>query len=330
MNIVKRIVGALFLPVAMFVIMFIACQAAGKTYFGTWAMWRSLIPSIAASMTSAMGIGIQFKNGRMDFSGGAIMLLAAIFAGRLAQAAGNSALVFALLCLAFCVGLSVVTAVMYVYGRLPIIISTIGIALLYESITPLIYGGAGVNLVSTPSLSQFSRFPVAIVPLVGAFAVYAVYSYLTVAGKQSRLLSNNQSAAVNIGISEGKNVIITYIFSGLIFGFATMLYATSGILKASFSSLSTVGSLFSNILPVFIGLMLAGFCGDTIGTLMGSITLCLMSFGLQAIFSAEMGSAITMVITGAFVLVINTVSSRGGVWIAAIKKSFSKPPKVAA
>ncbi len=329
MKIVKRIVGALILPVAMFVIMFIACQAAGKTYFGTWTMWRTLIPSIAVSMTSAMGIGIQFKNGRMDFSGGAIMLLTAIIAGRTAQSAGNNPVVFALLCLVLCVVLSIGTAVLYVYGRLPIIISTIGIALLYESITPLIYGGAGVNLVATASLSQFSRFPLSILPLVGAFAVYAVYTYCTVTGKQSRLLSNNQSAAVNIGINEGKNVIVTYIFSGLIFGFATMLYASSGILKASFSSLSTVGSLFSNILPVFIGLMLARFCGDTIGTFLGSVTLSLMSFGLQAIFSAEMGSAITMVITGVFILVINTVSSQGDAWIAAIKKSLSKP-KVAA
>ena len=324
MKIVKRIVGALILPVAMLVIMYIACHAAGKTFFGTWNMWRMLIPSIAASMTSAMGIGIQFKNGRFDFSGGAIMLLAAIIAGRLAQAGGNSPVIFAVMCIVLCVVLSVGTSLLYVYGRLPIVIATIGIALLYESITPLIYGGAGVNLVATSSLSQFSRFPLAVFPLVGAFAVYAIYSYLTVTGKQSRLLSNNQSASVNIGINEPKNVIITYVFSGLIFGFATMLYASSGILKASYSSLSTVGSLFSNILPVFIGLMLARFCGDTIGTLLGSITLCLMSFGLQAIFSAEMGSAITLVITGAFVLVINTVSSRGDAWIAAVKKSLTK------
>ena len=53
--------------------------------------------------------------------------------------------------------LSLVTAVMYVYGRLPIVISTIGIALLYESITPLIFGGSGVNLTATTSLSAFSR-----------------------------------------------------------------------------------------------------------------------------------------------------------------------------
>ena len=34
------------------------------------------------SISCAMGIGLQFKNGRFDFSGGAIMLLSAIIAGR--------------------------------------------------------------------------------------------------------------------------------------------------------------------------------------------------------------------------------------------------------
>lgn len=328
MNIIKRIVGALVLPVAMYMIMLIACYANGKMFFGTWMMWRTMIPDIAVSVTCAMGIGLQFKNGRMDFSGGATMLLVTIIAGNIALQYGSNPILFALLCLILCVIFSIITAVLYVYGRLPIVITTIGMAMLYESITCLLYNGAGVNLVATAPIKAFSAFPLVLFPLIAAILIYAVYSYMTVTGKQSRLLANNQSAAVNIGINENKNVIISYIFSGLIFGFATMVYASTGIMRASFSSLSTVGSLFSNILPVFIGLMLARFCGDTIGTILGSITLCLMSFGLEVVFSAEMGSAITMVITGVFILVINTVSSMGDAWIAAIRKSFARPKAV--
>ncbi len=328
MKIVKRIVGALILPVAMFLIMMAICYAKGKTFFGSWMMWRTIIPNIAVSVTCAMGIGLQFKNGRMDFSGGAIMLLATIIAGNIALSHGSNVILFSVLCIVLCVAFSVVTAVLYVYGRLPIIITTIGMALLYESVTCLLYNGAGVNLVATASIKALSTFPTVLIPLACAIAAYAIYSYLTVTGKQSRLLANNQSASVNIGINEGKNVIISFVFSGLIFGFATMIYASTGIMRASFSSLSTVNSLFSNILPVFIGLMLARFCGDTIGTILGSITLSLMSFGLQVIFSSEMGSAITMVITGVFILVINTVSSQGDVWIAKIKKSLARPKAV--
>ena len=43
------------------------------------------------------------------------------------------------------------------------------------------------------------------------------------AGRQATLLANNQQSAVNIGIKENRNVIISYVFSGLIFGLATVI-----------------------------------------------------------------------------------------------------------
>ena len=328
-NIIKRIAGTLMLPVAMYLIMMILCYSNGKMYFGTWAMWKTLIVDIAVSVTCALGIGLQFKNGRFDFSGGAIMLIAAIIAGNVTKVNGNSLVLFFILCVGICVILSVLVGVLYVYGRLPIIIATIGMALLYESITCLIFNGGGVNLVANMQLKYFSSYPGVLLPMIGAIAIYAFYSYKTVTGKQSAILANNQQSAVNIGVKEGKNVLISYVFSGLIFGLATMIYASTGLHKASFSSLSTVGELFTNILPVFIGLMVAGFCGDTIGTIVGSITLCVMSYGLEVVFSAEMGSAISLVITGIFILAINVASAQGGNFLRFLKKCLFSKKKTA-
>lgn len=327
-GIVKRIAGTLVLPVCMYIVMMILCYANGKTYFGAPIMWKSVIVDIAVLATCALGIGLQFKSGRFDFSGGAIMLIGAIIAGNTAKNMSNNIVLYAVLCMVICIVLSVLVSLMYVFGRLPIIIATIGMALLYEAITALIYNGAGVNLTANLPLKVLSTFPGVLIPFIGSIAVYAIYSYLTVTGKQAVLLSNNQQSAVNIGINEKKNVIVSYLFSGIIFGFATMIYGARGIISASFSSLSTVGSLFSNILPVFIGLMLMGFCGDLIGTLVGAFTLAIMSFGLQAVFSAEMGTAISTVITGVFILLINVVSAQGGQWIATIKAAFTGGKKV--
>lgn len=319
-DILKRIAGTLMLPVAMFIIMLIVCQANGKTYFGTWAMWRTLFVNIAVSVSCAMGIGLQFKNGRFDFSGGAIMLVSAIIAGNVAKSNDNNILLFCLLCIGCSVILSVGVALVYVYGRLPIMIATIGMALFYESITNQLFGGGGINLVANMTLKKLSTYPYVFIPFAGAVAVYAIFSYVSKAGKQGVLLSNNQSAAVNIGINENKNVIISYVFSGLIFGFATMIYASTGLHNASYSSLSTVGELFTNILPVFVGLYIGVFCGDTIGIIMGSVSICLMTFGLQAVLEAEMGSAVSTAMMGIFVLLVNLVAGQG----ANIKKIFEK------
>lgn len=318
MDLLKRIAGTLMLPVAMFIIMKIICDANGKTYFGTLAMWRTLIVDIAVSVTCAMGIGLQFKNGRFDFSGGAIMLVAAIVAGTVSRT-NSSTLLFCVLCLVVCVVLSVIVALVYVYGRLPIMIATLGMALLYEAITPLIFGGGGINLVSVSFIKKLSTFPLVLIPFVGAVAVYAFYSYVTTTGKQSLLLAQNQQAAVNIGISENKNVILSYVYSGLIFGFATMIWASTGKHDASYSSLSTVGELFSNILPVFVGLYIGVFCGDTIGIIMGSLSICMMTFGLKAVLKAEMGSAVSIAMMGVFVFLVNLVAGQAG----NIKKLFA-------
>lgn len=323
-KILKSIVGTLALPAIMYVAMMILCYANGKMYFGTLPMWRTLVGKVAASVTCAMGIGLQFKSGRFDFSGGAIMLVAAIIAGNVARDSGNSLALMIVLCIGICVLLSVLVALVYVLGRMPIIIVTIGMALLYESITCLIFGGKGVNLVSNMSLRVFVTYPYVLIPLAAAIAIYAFYGRFSISGKRAALLAHNQQAAVHIGVNEPRNVIVSYVYSGLIFGCATLIYTASGLLKASYITMSTVGQLFTNILPVSISLMLGAYCNDAIGVIMGSLTLCLMSYGLSAVFSAELGSAISVICTGAFILLLNVASSRGRSWLKGIGRMFTQ------
>lgn len=321
---VVKIGGTIMLPLIVYFAMMILCYSNGKMYFGTMKMWQPLCVDIAVSVTCALGIGLQFKNGRFDFSGGAIMLIAGIVAGNIAKEQGNNLVVMIMLCIVISLILSVLVAILYIYGRIPIIIATIGMALFYEAITCLIYSGKGINLVANMSLRKVATFPYVLIPLGLSIAIYAFYSYKTVAGKQGVLLANNQQTAVNIGINEKKNVLISYLFSGVLFGLATIIWLTKDIHGASFSSLSTVGELFSNILPVFIGMMLIGFCGDTIGIIMGSITLCLLSYAMSAVFSSDLGAAITTMITGVFILIINVISAQGNIWMNKIKKACGK------
>jgi len=324
LNIIKRIAGTLMLPVAIYIIMFILTHANGKDYFGTLQMWKSLILSIGVAVTCAMGIGLQFKSGRFDFSGGAIMLLSGIISTNVAKAFGNNIYIYIVLTMVGTLVFSILVSLLYVYGRIPIVITTIGMALLLESITSIIFKGSGINIVANTQLKVFSTYPTILIPLILSIVIYWAYSYITVTGKQSSLLAKNQNSAVNIGINEKKNVIISYVYSGLIFGMATLIFSGTALQRASFSSLTTVGSLFSNILPVFIGLMLIGFCGDTIGIIMGSITLSILSYGLKAVFQEEMGAAVSIVFTAIFILVINVASARGGHLTASIMKFFKR------
>ncbi len=322
LNLLKRIGGTVMLPLAMYLIVMLLCYTNGKQKVFD-RMWIPIIPNIAVSIGCALGIGLQFKNGRFDFSGGAIMLLSAIIAGNVAKAS-NSMAVMCLLCVVCCVALSLIVGLFYIKARVPIIITTIGFALLYESITCLIFGGTGINILTNMTLNQFARYPNVLLPLGAAIALYAVYSYLTTSGRQGVLLANNQQSAVNIGINENRNVMVSYLFSGLIFGFATIIWIAKAKHDAAYTSMATVGELFSNILPVFIGLMVAQFCGDTIGTIVGSVTLCLLSYGLTAVFANNLGTAISNICMGAFILLINVISAQGRSLLKAVGRLFKK------
>lgn len=318
--IVRRLLGTLILPVLMYLAMMILTYSNGKYFFGTWLMWKTVLADLALTFTCALGIGIQFKNGRFDFSGGSVMLLSAILAGNIAQNSGSNRWLFFALCLGCCLMLNFLVSLLYIWGRMPIIITTISAALLFEAVTCNIFNGAGITLVANISLKAFSSFPLALLPMGIACAVYSFYSHLTVTGRQSALLAQNQQAAVNIGINEKRNVIFSYLFGGIIFGCATSIYASTNILRGAFDSLSTVGALFTNILPVFVGLILSAFCPDVIGILMGSLTLSIMSFGFQAVFSAEIGAALTIMLTGLFLLLLNVIAGQSGHVAAMIRR----------
>lgn len=311
MNIIKRIAGTIGLPLIIFLVMLALCLANGVTYFGTWLMWKTLIVDIAVSVTCAFGIGLQFKNGRFDFSGGAIMLIAAIISGNIARSHDNNMMMMIVLVMGICIALSVLVALVYVFGRVPIIIATIAMVLLYESVSCLIFGGTGIAMVSNMTLRKYSTYPYVLLPFVLAILVYAFYSHFTATGKQGTLLANNQQSSVNIGIKETQNVIVSYLYSGVLFGLATIIWIGKSNHDAAFTALTTVGELFNNILPVFLGLVIAKYCGDTIGIIMSSIALCLLSYALKAVYTNEMGTAITTVITGAFILIQNVVSAQG-------------------
>ncbi len=317
--ILKRIVGTIALPLLMYFLVMWLCYANGKGRVFE-RMWIPIVPNIAISVCCAMGIGLQFKNGRFDFSGGSIMLLSAIIAGNVAIRSGNNLILMCVLCVVCCVVLSLLIGAFYVLARVPIIITTVGFALLYESITCLIFGGTGINVLANMTLNQCARFPIALIPMAAAILIYAIYGYLTTSGREAQLLANNQQVAVNIGINENRNALISYFVSGLLFGCATIVWIAKAKHDAAYNSMSTVSELFSNILPVFIGLMLARFCGDAIGTVIGSVTLSLLSYGLTAVFSNNLSSAITNISMGVFILLINVVSAQGRHFLQSIAK----------
>ena len=312
-NVIKRIILTVIFPALMFLVMLIItassakCYVNGKLIFLSADMLRYTIINSCISICVALAIWLQLKNGRFDFSGGASMILTGIIAGNIGMMT-NSPWVAIAVALISGIVLSCLTACLYFVGKIPIIVCTIGMTLVYESLTYLVFGGQGIRGFYTQSTTSiFGRVPYVVVPAALAVLAYIIFNYYTTAGRKGKVLANNQRAGVNIGINEKKNIIVTAIYTGIIIGFAAIIYVSQNEIKPQ-SGLATSGILFSYIVPVFMGIFIGRASCDVIGIIMASIGMQIMSYGLNCL---DLGSGgWQQIILGIFVLGFYTFSAQ--------------------
>ena len=310
----KRFFLSILFPLAIYLVMYFIARLNGSTIFGlNFDMWRSVLVSTATTSVAALAIWTQIKNGRFDFSGGSVMVLTAILAGNLSIHYQLSAAAYLGLCVLIGAVLSTCTGMMYVFGRLPIMICTIGMALLYESITYLVYDAQGLNMMSFTSLTYFGRMPGILIVLALAVAVFLIYCYLTVPGRRAKLLAGNQQASVNIGIEEKKNVLQTFFMCGILLGCAGAIFGSNNTVHPQ-ASLSTAGTLFANIIPAYMGVFVGAVSIDALGVVLASLGMAILNYGLSCIGLGAGGWQ--QIIVGGFMLGFYTLTAQWPIWKA--------------
>ncbi|MCM1173664.1 MAG: hypothetical protein NC341_01300 [Blautia sp.] len=312
-NIIKKIILSAVFPVLMFVVMLIItasndkCYVNGRLIFLSTDLFRQVIVNSCMTVCVALAIWLQLKNGRFDFSGGASMILAAIIAGNVGLMT-NSPVMALLAAVVVGIVLSCATAFIYIVGKMPVIICTIGMTLLYESLTYLVFGGQGIRIFySQAHTSVFGRIPGVLIPTALAVAAFVIFTYFTAAGRKGKVLSNNQRAGVNIGIDEKRNVFVTYIFTGIIIGLAAIVYVSQNEVTPQ-SGLATSGIMFSYIVPVFMGTFIGLASCDVIGIAIAAVGMEIMNYGLNCLNLGAGGWQ--QIIMGIFVLGFYTFSSQ--------------------
>ena len=313
MNILKKIFLTLLFPVLMFLVMLAitasnpACYVNGKFIFLGSDLVRFVIMNACQSICVALAIWMQLKNGRFDFSNGAAMILTAIIAGNVGLRTGSPwiTMLVAVLC---GIILCAITAAIYMLGRLPIVIATIGVTLLYESLTYLIFGGGGIsNFYQSDKLSIFGHLPGVLLPTALAMGIFLFYTNFTVTGRKGKILANNQSAGVNIGIWEEANVSQTGMFCGAIVGLAATIYVSQNQVNPQ-SSLSTAGIMFSYIVPVYMGMFIGLASNDVIGISIAAVGMAIFNYGLNCMNLG--GGGWQQIIMGVFVMCFYTFSAQ--------------------
>ncbi len=323
-DIVRRIIGTLYIPLIIYFVIFVVARVKGLTFFGDLRTWQNLVQSTAATATIAYALCVQIKSGRFDFSGGAVMTLGAIISVSIVKEFVVNWLLFLVISIIVCTILSFLVGVLYVYGRLPVIIATIGAAILYESFTLYINHGRGISISATSALNFLGKDAVACVVLVAVSGLlHYFYTNFTISGKHALLLKNNQHAAVNIGIKEGKNVLESFVLTGVLYGIAAVIFASqSASVSAIATTLGTINTAFGAILPVFMGFYIGRFSKDSFGIIFSAFAVGTLKYGLSIIAPEGYAGAYTNIIYGLFLVVFFLISHQGAAVISWCKEKI--------
>lgn len=301
----RRLIGILKL-IALPVIVFIVCEIltmsiAGTHVINNMADLKALLRTLLTSYCFALALNCNLTSGRMDLSAGAQMYMGCIFGGNIALTLGLGG--FGVLLLSMVVGAicGLIVGIFFVNMRILPMVLGIGMTLIFECFSfgaynqqgLMLYGKAGVGILSEVS---FILIIAAVIVLVMTF----LFQY-TAFGYKRRAIQGNQKLSSDSGINIFTNCIQCYVLAGA-------LVAAAGVFDTAYKGtltpvmgMSSNGSVFSNMFPLFLGIFLGDFVGNPImGVLMGALSVKLLSQGLSKL--ALEGSISNIIIYSLFLL----------------------------
>ncbi|MDY6307658.1 MAG: ABC transporter permease [Oribacterium sp.] len=294
---------------AMLLIMLFVSWAVFKILTpGNFGSPKNLVSYFEASIIATVGaIGFYFVMvmGMFDFSIGANIMLSAIVGCVLAtnfNLGYAGILIGSILCGAI---VGVLNGVFYVKLRIPSMIVTTGLALIYESLANFIAGSQAPTLPS--DLRGFGMMPGNLILAAISFAIAYIILNYTKIGTYTYAIGSNEFVAKNMGINVNKYKVIAFILSGAFFGIEGILTIGYG---SSMVAQTGMGSMSRNFIPTmgcFFGMAFRKYGIPLQAIVIGEFAINIIFYGFIALGAP---TAIQDVITGLALLIVITLTSK--------------------
>jgi ribose transport system permease protein len=308
-------------PVAVYVFFLVVTKALNTSAFGSFNSTRMIIQQGVLNALIAWAMACNMLNDRWDFSIGSMVILSSIIAAPIAARLGIGGVGLLLCCILAGLVLGLVNGTVYLVMRIPSLVTSIGLIMIYEFLCLVINDGSGARA-SGLRMTIFGRSPyIFILGGVMCLAFHILYSY-TKFGCNVRSLAYGQAIANSIGVNEKRNVLVCYIICGIFIGAAGAVnLSVTGTVEASSTFNNSMGMMFEAFPPVFIGLYLSRYTSFAFGIFLGSVTMKMLTAGLLAL---GLPSTVQNVGIGVFLLVFMTITTnqqRFIEWRERIKKA---------
>ena len=311
----KRILGTLAIPAVTAAVLLTLCAANGKSMIANRTSFNYFILYAAIVMITTMALSINLNSGRFDFSLGAMAVLASVLSSKITYGllSGGAGSAIVMLCLNIVIGglLGFCSGALYVTLRIPPIITSLGVTLIFEGITFTLTGGKYVmNEVRNASMTAFAGnwyYPLLVIAVVLTFIVY-LFDH-TKFGYDYKALQSGQKVAVNTGIREVPNALWCYVICGALMGIVGFLnVARSSNINGGSLNFGSIGIMFTAFLPMFIGGYIGRYSNDELGYLMAALCMSMLNSTFAAFsneISASAQSIINAVLLVLFLIYLN-------------------------
>ncbi|MBE5919623.1 MAG: sugar ABC transporter permease [Pseudobutyrivibrio ruminis] len=305
----KRIIHTLAIPVLVAVVLELLCLTQGQNIITNAKSFDNFVVYTAIVMITTMALSINLNSGRFDFSLGSMAALSSVIGAQITYSlmSGQKGSSFVMLIITLIVGvvLGLISGGIYVILRLPPIITSLGVTLIYEGILYTLTSGKYVmKTVQNNSMSAFvSTWVYAFIIITVVLIFMIVVFEKTTFGYDYLALKSGQKVAINTGIKEVKNALICYGICGGLMGIVGFLNAARNTtINGGQLNFGSIAIMFTAFLPMFIGGYIGGYCNEKVGYLLAAVCMSLLN-STFAVFSNQV-TASTQSIINAVLLVV--------------------------
>ena len=238
--------------------------------------------AILSIVAAAQAIVLLTRN--VDVSVGSMMGFAAYLTADYASRHPNVGAELVLLALLIGLGLGAINGLLVAYGRVSSLIATLATMSLYRGFTYMYARGQEVTSNKLPRWMlhsvdlRFWGIPVLVVICVLVVALVAIFLRHYPLGRRIYAVGSNPQASVFYGLRIQRVVLLAYGLSGVLCGFAGLLYAarvgTVTVILASGWEMSSLAA------AVIGGVSVTGGSGTVIGAALGALVLATIDNGL--------------------------------------------------
>lgn len=301
MKVIKNLISKYSLMLAVPILLFVVLSVIFHGVIGTNNI-SSLMQQAVAPAILGWGVLFNIKVGNWDFSVGSVVLLSAIIGGNIAVRLNWGFTGLLIFCLLVAVLAGVVVGLVYYFLKIPTIITSIGMLLIYESISSYAFEGQGIYLTGWNLLGNTE---IVIIAIVAAATAYLIF-YRSSIGYNVRAVGNNMNIAAQNGLNVYRVKAVAIAIAGLFAGlYAFISLGTSGVQK-TVSSMGTMGTCFDAMMCVFVGMSITRRGNLVAGIFCGSLVMQLVKLALMAIGIPSEYNSIFIAI---FVLIFMTMDA---------------------